>query len=309
MNTPNHRFIDKAEGCLLGLMCGDALGAPVEFHYPEDLQRQFPDGITDMEDGWGATRFIRKGQITDDSEMAIALLSSLVAAKTFSADAARRQYEHWLHTGPADVGITIRWALRGQMNPDSQANGALMRIAPLGIYAALHPDFDWQTAAAEDCRITHIHPRCAAANIIYVESLILAIQGKCPQDIYAAACRRAEILGDADLIDRLRLAATEEPAYFPNVGWVEIAFHCAYYWLLHAENYRTAMCSIVNRIGDPDTNAAIAGALLGAVFGRDSIPAHWQKTVLEFPNLRMQEYHATTAIKLLDEMIEMAADR
>lgn len=299
-------IIDKAEGCLMGLMCGDALGAPVEFHAPEDLQRHFPNGISDMENGWGCTKFIRKGHITDDSEMAIALLHSLVKAEAFSAEEAHKQYCLWLQSKPSDVGLTIGEALRGRMNPNSQANGALMRVAPLGIYAALHPEMDWQAAAEADCRITHIHPRCVAANIIYVESIILALRGKRPQDIYAAACQRALELGDTALVERLRLAAHEEPAYFPHVGWVEIAFHCTYYWLLHAKNYRSAMCAIVNRIGDPDTNAAIAGALLGAVFGRCGIPEDWENAVLEFRNTRPTEYHASTAMKLFGGLLDRA---
>jgi ADP-ribosylglycohydrolase len=32
--------------------------------------------------------------------------------------------------------------------------------------------------------------------------------------------------------------------------------------------------------GDTDTNAAIAGALVGAVYGRDSIPVSWRQSVL-----------------------------
>jgi hypothetical protein len=32
--------------------------------------------------------------------------------------------------------------------------------------------------------------------------------------------------------------------------------------------------------GDTDTNAAIAGALLGAVHGRDAIPLQWRMAVL-----------------------------
>lgn len=300
--TPTPISADKICGCLLGLMCGDALGAPIEFHTPEDLRQKYPKGISDMVSDWNFTNCRKKGEITDDSEMAIALLRSLVNAKGFSSEEAHTQYLHWLRTGPSDVGITISGALRGKKNPQSQANGALMRIAPLAIYAALHPECDWIAAAAEDCRITHIHPRCEAANIIYVESLILALQGCNPQDIYEAACKRADELGDAALAERLRLAATEEPTYYPMVGWVEIAFHCTYYWLLHAADYRSAMCAIVNRIGDPDTNAAIAGALLGAVFGSSGIPEAWQEAVLEFPNYRPQEYRATTAMQLLEEL-------
>lgn len=298
---------DKAYGCLMGLMCGDALGAPIEFHSPEDLREHFPHGVADMVSDWNATNCRQKGEITDDSEMAIALLRSLVNAGGFSAGETQAQYKHWLQTGPDDVGITISGALRGHMNPDSQANGALMRVAPLGIYAALHPDFDWMVAAKGDCRLTHIHPRCIAANIIYVESIILALQGQEPQNIYAAACQRANELGDAALSQRLRLASTEEPAYYPNVGWVEIAFHCAYYWLLHGKDYSQAMCAIVNRIGDPDTNAAIAGALLGAVLGSQGIPFSWQQAVLGFHNRRPVEYHASTAMQLLSKLLNAPA--
>lgn len=32
--------------------------------------------------------------------------------------------------------------------------------------------------------------------------------------------------------------------------------------------------------GDTDTNAAIAGALLGAVSGRDAIPPQWLRSIL-----------------------------
>ena len=302
MSELSPTFTDRAGGCLMGLMCGDALGAPIEFHTPEDLQEHFPQGVQDMADDWNGTNFRKRGEITDDSEMAIALLRSLVITGGFSEEEAGKQYRHWIQTGPDDVGITISRALRGCMTPDSQANGALMRVAPLGIYAAMHTEVDWQTAAADDCRLTHIHPRCVAANIIYVESIILALQGKSPQNIYTAACQRARELGDRALMERLRLAATREPDYYPSVGWVEIAFHCTYYWLLHAENYRQAMCAIVNRIGDPDTNAAIAGALLGAVFGRQGIPAAWQQAVLEFRNSRPPEYHATSAMQLLSKL-------
>ena len=31
--------------------------------------------------------------------------------------------------------------------------------------------------------------------------------------------------------------------------------------------------------GDTDTNAAIAGALLGAVYGREQVPAQWQQVL------------------------------
>ena len=37
---------------------------------------------------------------------------------------------------------------------------------------------------------------------------------------------------------------------------------------------------MANRGGDADTNAAIAGALLGARLGHDAFPLRWKKSVL-----------------------------
>ena len=304
--TKPHDAVEKrARGCMLGLMCGDALGAPLEFHSPADFKLHFPHGVTGMVDGWDTTVWRKKGTITDDSEMAIALLRSLLNEQGFNSMATQAQYIDWLSTDPDDVGVTIRFALNGDFNPDSQANGALMRVAPIGIYAALHPEWDWQSATKADCTLTHIHPRCSKASIIYVESLILAMRGQTPQEIYAAACKRAETLNDASLLSRLRAAETEEPAYYPQAGWVEIAFQCTYYWLLHAQDYASAMCSIVSRLGDPDTNGAIAGALLGAVFGIDGIPYEWQQTVLNAPH-QVSRYRASKGMDMLEELFEQA---
>ena len=131
------------------------------------------------------------------------------------------------------------------------------------------------------------------------------MQGQTPQEIYAAACKQAETLNDAALLSRLRAAETEEPAYYPQAGWVETAFQCTYYWLLHAQDYASAMCSIVSRLGDPDTNGAIAGALLGAVYGIDGIPYEWQQAVLNAPH-QVSRYRASKGMDMLEELFEQA---
>lgn len=296
---------DRAKGCLLGLLCGDALGAPFEFHSSGEILTRYPDGIPGMVNGWDCTANRLSGSITDDSEMAIALLRALLNEQGFNELAARSQYIDWLSTAPEDIGQTIRRALNGTYDADSQANGALMRVAPIGIFAALHPEWDWLSAATGDCAITHIHSRCKNANIIFAESLKLAIQGTCPQDIYEFACSRATALDDVELLSRLRAAEHEEPAYTPQAGWVEIAFQCAYYWLLHAKDYPSALCSIVSRGGDPDTNGAIAGALLGAVFGSEGIPAEWQKEIMHAP-AKTSRYRASRGMEMLRDLFEQA---
>lgn len=68
-------------------MCGDALGAPIEFKSPAALAEHYPQGVHGMVQGWGSTARLVPGEITDDSEMAIALLESLVREGGFSPNA------------------------------------------------------------------------------------------------------------------------------------------------------------------------------------------------------------------------------
>ncbi len=293
-------------GCLMGLMCGDALGAPLEFHSARDLEAVLPGGVRDMVAGWGATSDLLPGDITDDSEMAITLLLSLVHCGGYQAADAFARYREWLDSAPLDVGLTTAGSLSGENSPDSQANGALMRIAPLALFAVLHPGCDWEGAAEEDACLTHVHPKCAHANIIFVESLLLALRGQPPMLIYAAALSRAALLKEDALVARLKAAAKEQPAYEPSAGWVEIAFHCAYYWLLHtkvAADVPGALLAVVNRLGDPDTNAAITGALLGARFGVAALPARWRERVMQGSQDRPHIFRAPTGMAALEHLI------
>ncbi len=70
------RDIARYRGCLLGGAVGDALGAPVEFHSPEEIRKQYgPDGITDMVEAFG-----RIGAITDDTQMSLFTAEGMLRA-------------------------------------------------------------------------------------------------------------------------------------------------------------------------------------------------------------------------------------
>jgi hypothetical protein len=122
--------ISRAQGCLLGQLAGDALGSLVEFRTPQDIKDQYPQGVRELADGgtWNTVA----GQPTDDSEMALLLARMLADHGRYDPAKARKAYEFWLDSGPFDCGMTISSGLRGDPNPDSQANGAMMRIKPSG---------------------------------------------------------------------------------------------------------------------------------------------------------------------------------
>lgn len=65
----------NAQGCLLGLACGDALSRPAEFKSPEEIASQHDD-VTKML-GHG-THGQPPGKITGDTEMTLCIAESLV---------------------------------------------------------------------------------------------------------------------------------------------------------------------------------------------------------------------------------------
>ncbi len=272
----NSLSIHRAQGCLLGQLAGDALGSLVEFQSPDEIRRSYPDGVRDLADG-GTWNTIA-GQPTDDSEMALLLARMLTERGTYDPDAALRAYQFWLDSDPFDCGMTIATSLHGRPNPDSQANGAMMRISPLGIFGANHPleaVGDW---ARRDAALTHPNPVCLQANSLFTLAIAHAIAFGCEAENLYQNIKQwaADLAVDPALMDAIQGAAEAPPAdYVHQQGWVMIAFQNALYQLLHAPNLEAGVVDTVMRGGDTDTNAAICGVLLGAVCGREAIPAQW----------------------------------
>lgn len=261
-----------------GLMVGDALGAPAEFCYEHDIRRAYPDGLDRMVPGFGICTDRKAGVVTDDTQMAWCLHQALLDAGGWDESAARARYMDWFETDPPDAGDAVREALLGNPQADSQGNGALMRVLPIALWAAEYPGFDWQVATREDAAITHPHPVCGDANVVYVHALLQAMQpGATPRGVYESTLRFAAGLEVcSSVLDALRRAETERPDYDgKQIGWVLIALQSAFYQLLHAADFRSALVDIVSSGGDTDTNAAIAGALLALLYGEDSIPHQW----------------------------------
>lgn len=255
----------RVQGLLLGQLAGDSLGGLVEFGSPGSIARQYPDGPRRLEDGghWG----ILAGQPTDDSEMALSLARSVLDEGGYDPQAAFRSYQRWLESHPFDLGSTTRRGLQGSPNPDSQANGSLMRCSPLGLLGD-------PSAARRDSALTHPHPVCVDACGTFVSALAAALDGASPDEVLQAA-RAAAATQD------VRSCLDGPPSdYTTHMGWVRVALANAFHQLASGRTVEEALVDTVRRGGDTDTNAAIAGALLGAVQGREAIPSQWRRSLL-----------------------------
>lgn len=284
--------LDRAVGCLLGQVVGDSLGSLVEFRSAEDIARAYPDGVRDLADG-GTWNTIA-GQPTDDSELALDLARTLVGISEWSAEAVAEAYAGWLASRPFDVGGTTRQALaaavratkdkavaaRGAANRESQSNGALMRCAPIGLWA--RDPMEAAAAARADAELTHPHPVCQAASASFAAAIAAAIGGA----DRAAMLNAAEAALDGSPEVGLRVALDrarggEGPRDFIlQQGWVLIAWQNAFRHLALGTPVEAALVETVARGGDTDTNAAVCGALLGAAGGREGMPTRWTVPVL-----------------------------
>ncbi|MEZ5975598.1 MAG: ADP-ribosylglycohydrolase family protein [Planctomycetota bacterium] len=274
-------MIARSRGCLLGQLAGDALGSLVEFQSPAEILRRYPHGVRELEDG-GTWNTIA-GQPTDDSEMALLLARLLIQRRAYDAEAALAAYRYWIDSGPFDCGLTISAGLSGSLNGESQANGAMMRISPLGIFGARHALANVADWAMRDAALTHPNPICLEANALFTMAIAHAIATGCnPRELYQAIQQWAEEREvQANLAAAIAEAAHSPPKdYVGQQGWVLIAFRNALWQLLHAPDLQTGVIDTVMRGGDTDTNAAICGALLGAVYGQDAIPAQWSECLL-----------------------------
>lgn len=297
--------LSRAQGCLLGQLAGDSLGSLVEFMSPADIRLRYPSGIRELEDGgtWGTIA----GQPTDDSEMALMLARILIEQKCYAAEEARKAYVFWLYSSPFDCGSTVSTGLRGRPNHESQANGALMRVSPLGIFGCNYDLDRVREYAMADAALTHPHPVCLQANALFAMAVASAIgMGKGAQEVYELIKVWAQEMSIDPVLAKAISDASESPPpdYLHQQGWVLTAFQNSLWQLLHATSLEDGVVDTVMRGGDTDTNAAIAGALLGAAHGRDSIPSRWILPILACRSPRPSIYWPDDALDLAEALLQ-----
>lgn len=277
---PDPALLRRAQGALLGQFVGDSLGSLVEFASASEVAGQYPSGPRELVDGgrWGTLA----GQPTDDSEMALALARSILLRGSYDPEAALDAYRAWYRSGPFDIGATTRAALAGYLMGDSQANGSLMRAIPLAVIAQSWSPERAAELGRGDSSLTHPNPVCRDAVAAFVVAGAHAIRTGEREGAYLAALAWARGASAAPtVIETLERARAAPPVCDgESQGWVLIALRNAFFELLHAESLEAGIVGTVRRGGDTDTNAAIAGALLGAALGRPAFPLQWRNAVL-----------------------------
>lgn len=294
-------LLDRAMGCLAGQLAGDNLGSLCEFQSARKVESLYPGGPREMRDG--GTYGTMAGQPTDDSELALALARSLLRKGAYDLEDVAKAYAEWLGSEPFDVGVATGNALHPALEAmragqsvapvarvaaekleGSKANGSLMRIAPLGIWGHAKEPGEVAALAHLDSLLTHVNPSCQDASAVFSVAAAFAVRtGSKPREVYEFTCDWAHRNGVCREVQNwLKEAkgATSAQMDGKQKGFVRHAFQNAFHELLQAKSVEEALARTIARGGDTDTNAAVAGALLGAVHGLESMPKPWVDRLL-----------------------------
>ena len=285
-------LVTRARGALLGLVAGNQLGVPTEhLGTPAAIRAAYPDGVRDPAPP------PRGSLYDDDAAMTLLLAQSLVERGDFDATDVAQRWVRWMKVDGRGIGVTTRRALKlvergvepfeaGRRvlaeTPQSAAgNGSVMRCVPVAL--RFHDNADRLIrVATQQAAITHADDRClwgAAAiciaarellhgNIYFVDEVVHRLVDRAPKTLLDALHRVPR-----ERQDELPVAVPGEFGYV--VHCVEIAF----WFATHDRTLEDSLTYLANAGGDTDTNAAVAGALLGARYGESGIPPRWAQLI------------------------------
>jgi ADP-ribosyl-[dinitrogen reductase] hydrolase len=274
---------ERFRGCLLGLAAGDAVGTSVEF-----LPRGTFPILTDMI-GRGPF-YLKAGEWTDDTSMALCLATSLVECGGFDARDQMERYWDWYQNGAYsstgqcfDIGNTVRQALQryketgdpfsGSTDPYSAGNGSIMRLAPAVMAYFPHGEHIWQYAA-ESSRTTHAALECLDACRLLGDILYHVLSGEGKAEALLSTDPEQLQSEKIQKIARGDYRAKPE-SKIRGTGYVVEALEAALWCFWVTDSFEEAILKAANLGDDADTTAAICGQVAGAFYGESGIPSRW----------------------------------
>jgi ADP-ribosylglycohydrolase len=278
---------DRLKGCLVGGAIGDSVGS----YYEGQKEVAFVD--FDILNG-----------ITDDTQLTIATCESIIEAKRVSPEGISKKFLEWFNrrmlTGLGsstlkalrDLQAGAHWGLSGRSGEYAAGNGAAMRIAPLAFLLNISEE---RMLIRDICNITHKNDEAyvGCLSILYALDSIITNQWKYGQNLIDLV---VPFIPDTSVKDNL-LMLQENPSISildaaRSIGCsghviesVPISIFAAQ--KIKENNFEEVLSEIIQCGGDTDTNAALAGQLMGAFIGYSGISSTTKST---FSKIRESSY-------------------
>jgi ADP-ribosyl-[dinitrogen reductase] hydrolase len=280
----------KFEGCLLGLAIGDALAASGKGETHESIEQKYGQ-IKDLIGGGKLD--LEPGEYTDESHMMVSVLESICTLRSFNPDNIARRFAGWYRSRPKDIGNLThhvlerisdgeRWQEASEgaaLDSTLQAAGSASVIygIPIGLYR-LHNSKRLHDDSISCSRLTHWDDRCSHGSLIvnYAVGLLVQDDGNVFKKVLEfAKDKDSRLLEALSRVEALKLENLDTSGYAPST------LQAAFWLLLNSQSFEGGLIRAANLGGpEPDAVAALAGALLGAKFGRNSIPDRWSSALI-----------------------------
>lgn len=307
LTAPQH---DRSSAVLLGIACGDALGAGYEH-----AGALSPTTVVGMLGG-GSAHWAR-GEWTDHTALAIPVAKAVVDGLDLRAESTLdlivAEWVAWARTAPfaglqlaaalsapalsapttsapAPTAAGVRNAARAQHDRIglSAGNGSLLRTAPVALAFLDDPDA-LTDAARRLSELTHYEADAGDACVLWglaIRHAVLAGELDLRAGLGALPAGRRELWSG-----RIGQAEQRAPRDFSRNGWVVQTLQGAWSAIVHTDgaeaiHYRRALEAAVRGGGNTDAVAGVAGGLLAARWGLVAVPNEWRRLVQGWPGLR-----------------------
>ena len=271
----------------------------------EDQVRRIVTDLIDAVAGDGSCDAVRDlaappagSPYDDDAALALLLAESLAEHGAFDAQDVANRWVEWMKRDGRGLGAVTRRALkliergidpfeagrqaREGTGAASATNGAVMRCIPVAL--RYHGNVDKLIrVSSQQAAVTHADPRCiwaaAAVNLAARELLRGNLH------FLEEVLHRLRDLAPRALLDAMRRVAWEDEGALPiavrgETGYVVHCVEIAFWSAVHHPSLEQALVFLAEAGGDTDTNAAVAGGLLGARDGVAGIPPRWLNQIV-----------------------------
>lgn len=286
----------QIEGGVWGLLVGDALGVPYEFHPASEIPALAEIDMIPPEGFPRSYAHIAPGTWSDDGAQALCLMASLLECFQWSIDDFAQRLLTWSAYGYMavggrvfDIGIQTGSALSryasgmppresGLHGERNNGNGSLMRVLPAALLFT-GSDEDLVALSREQSLVTHRHPRSLVCCALYC--LWARFEMKGHPDAWEAAVSRlrgiyqTEMELSRELEEAILPAASLPPG---GTGYVVDALHSARHACKQGD-YASIVRAAVALGNDTDTTACLAGGIAGIRHGKEGIPIQWRETM------------------------------
>ncbi|MEO6417913.1 MAG: ADP-ribosylglycohydrolase family protein [Polyangiaceae bacterium] len=287
-----HDRKDRLAGGIFGLLIGDALGVPYEFHRPEHLPPRDLLEMAPPPDFRRAHRGVPVGTWSDDGAQALCLLASLLDKGGLDADDFSARLLAWHEEGYMavdgkvfDIGVQTAAAFRarregvpaldaGPSEERHNGNGSLMRVLPLALWHR-GSDHELVRDAYTQSRVTHGHARsrvCCALYCLWARRILDAHPDPWRDAVIALRGTIEEGSAENEALE-FHVRPDEEPEG-QGSGYVVDTLRSAR-MVARNDSYEACVRAAIALGHDTDTTACVTGGIVGLRDGYACIPSRW----------------------------------